>query len=141
MGKGSKYDDNAEDARGVALYGFLEGTTNIVPILVDADGNIQTTPISPSAVTSGRKAVTTAGTAEKLVAAPTPCKKVQVSVDLGSTNPMVIGGSTVVATSDSQAGIVLIPGNAPVDIEIDDVSKLYIDAQTNGDAVCFTYYV
>jgi len=42
MPKGSKYDDNAADARGVALYGFLEGTTDIVPVLVDADGNVQT---------------------------------------------------------------------------------------------------
>ena len=140
MPKGSKYDDNAADARGVALYGFLEGTTDIVPVLVDADGNVQTKAIPPSAVTSGRKVVTTAGTAVKLVAAATPCKRVQVSVDLGSTNPIVIGGSTVVAASDSQVGIVLIRGNAPVTINIDDVSKLYIDAQTNGDAVCFTYY-
>ena len=91
-------------------------------------------------IVSGRKAVTAAGTAEKLVATVTPCYRVDLSADLGNTNPVVIGGPTVVAASDAQKGIVLIPGNAPVTILTNDVSKIYVDAQTNGDAVCFNYY-
>ena len=90
---------------------------------------------------SGRKAITTAGTAEKLVAASTPCVKVELSADLGNTNPVAVGGSGVVAASGSQEGIVLIPGNDPYVIEIDDVVKLWADVQTNGDAVAFNYYV
>ena len=90
-------------------------------------------------IVSGRKAVS-AGVAEKLVATVTPCYRVDLSADLGNDNPVVIGGSTVVAASDAQKGIVLIPGNAPVTILTNDASKIYVDAQTNGDAVCFNYY-
>jgi len=91
-------------------------------------------------IVSGRKAVAAAGTAEQLASSSTPCYRVDVSGDLGNTNPVVIGDSTVVAASGSQKGIVLIPGNDPREILVDDVSKLWVDSQTNGDAVCFNYY-
>ena len=91
-------------------------------------------------IVSGRKAVTTAGVAEKIVAAVTYCYRVDLSADLGNTNPVVIGNSSVVAADSSQRGIVLVPGNPPITILIDDVSKIYVDAQTDGDAVCFNYY-
>lgn len=91
-------------------------------------------------IVSGRKAVTAAGTAEKLVATATYCYRVDLSADLGNTNPVVVGGSDVVAASGSQKGVVLIPGNDPITILIDDVSKIYVDSQTNSDAVCFTYF-
>lgn len=93
------------------------------------------------ALVAGRKAVTAAGTAEKFVATSTYCYRVDVCADLGNTNPVTIGGSTVVAAAGSQEGITLIPGNPPITILTDDVSKLYVDSQTNGDAVCFVYYV
>ena len=93
-----------------------------------------------SKIISGRKVVTTAGTAEKLVSSVTHCYRVDISADLGNTNPIVIGGSTVVAASGSQKGIVLIPGNDPRTILINDVSKIYVDSITSGDAAVFNYY-
>lgn len=87
------------------------------------------------------RTVTTAGTAVQLTATATPCRKVWLNADLGNTNPVVVGDSTVVAANGSQRGIVLIPGNPPVSIEIDDLSKLYVDAQTSGDEVCGVYLV
>lgn len=93
-----------------------------------------------SKIVSGRKAVSNAGTAEQLLSTVTHCYRVDVSADLGNTNPVVLGGSTVVAAEGSQKGIVLIPGNAPRTILIDDVSKIYVDSITDGDAVCFNYY-
>lgn len=110
-----------------------------VPVVATA-ATFSASPAGYTTVVSGRKAVASAATAEKLVAATTACKRVSVAADLGNTNPVVVGGSTVVAANGSQNGIILVPGNAPVDIAIDDVSKLYVDAQTNGDAVCFVYY-
>ena len=92
-------------------------------------------------IVSGRKAVAAHGTAEQLVATATHCFKIDLSADLGNTNPVVLGGSQVVAAAGSQKGIVLIPGNAPLTIIVDDVSKIYVDSQIDGDAVCFTYYV
>jgi len=111
-------------------------------VLFTADGDeIDLGPITtPSAVTSGRKAVSSAGTAERIVASSTPCKYVYLSAALGNTNPVVVGGSGVVAANNTQAGIVLIPGNDPIRVDIDDLNKLYVDAQTNNDAVCYSYF-
>jgi len=92
-------------------------------------------------IVSGRKAIAAAATAEPLVAVTTACYRVDVSADLGNTTPIVIGGSGVVAASGSMEGVVLTPGNPPYTILTDDVSKVYADVQTNGDAACFTYYV
>jgi len=107
--------------------------------IVDADGNQVVPNGSGTTLSDNRKAVATAGTALQLIVASTPCKYVMVSADLGNTNPVVVGGSTVVAASDSQRGIVLVPGNDPVRIDISNVNLLYVDAQTNGDAVTFFY--
>ena len=96
--------------------------------------------VTPSSITSGRKTVATAGSAVTLVVASTPCLWVEVCADLGNTNPVVVGGSGVVAANDAQAGIVLLPGNPPIRMDIDNVQKLYVDAQTNGDSICFNYY-
>lgn len=92
-------------------------------------------------IVSGRKSVTTPGVAEKLVATSTYCFMLIVSADLGNTNPVVVGGSETLAAGGSQKGIVLVPGNNPVTIVVNDVSKVYVDAQTASDAVCFTYFV
>jgi hypothetical protein len=86
------------------------------------------------------KAVTAAGTAERITENATPCVYVDLSADLGNTTPVVVGDSTVVAAEGAMVGIVLVPGNPPHRIEIDDVSKLWVDGQTNGDRVCATYY-
>ena len=121
----------------VLVHG-LNGST-VVALAIDSNGNIKVTP-GGTAITTGRKTVSSAGTAEALVASSTACIRVSVCADLGNTNPVVIGDANVVAASDSQQGLVILPGNPPHDIFIDDVSKLYVDAQTNGDSVCFAYY-
>ena len=90
---------------------------------------------------SGRKAVTPAGTAQKIVAVATGCYRVDLCADPGNTNPVAIGGSAVVALEGSVKGIMLIPGNPPITILTNDVSKIWVDSQTSGDSVCFTYYV
>lgn len=93
-----------------------------------------------SNLVTGRKAVTAAGTAERIVATSTPCFRVDVGADLNNSNPVVVGDSGVVAAAGSMEGTILMPGNAPHVILIDDLYKLYVDSQTNNDAVVFTYY-
>lgn len=119
----------------------VNSTTELVLgiAIVDGDGNQVIPNGSGTTLSDNRKAVATAGTALQLIVASTPCKYVMVSADLGNTNPVVVGGSTVVAASGSQRGIVLVPGNDPVRIDISNVNLLYVDAQTNGDAVTFFY--
>jgi len=92
-------------------------------------------------IVSGRKAVTVAGTAEKIVADATHCYRIDINADMGNSDPVVIGSSNVVAAAGTQAGITLIPGNDPKTILINDASKIWVDAITAGDAVCFVYYV
>ena len=92
-------------------------------------------------IVSGAKAVALAGTAEQVTATETACKFVYLSADLGNTNPVVVGDSSVVAANSSQQGLVLVPGNPPFPLEIDDLSSLYVDAQTNGDRLCYAYVV
>ena len=40
MGAGDKREDLAADAKGVVLYGLIQGTSNLKRILVDSDGKI-----------------------------------------------------------------------------------------------------
>ena len=114
---------------------FFDGSANNAPLLRDIKSRVGTA----GTIVDGTKTITTAGTAVQITATATPCKKVWLNADLGNTNPVVVGGSTVDATAGSMRGIILIPANPPVEIEIDDLSKLYVDAQTNGDEICFVY--
>jgi len=108
--------------------------------IVDASGN-QVIPIGqPTTIVTIRKAVALAGTREQITAVATPCKKVVLCASLGNTNPVVVGDNAVVAANATQRGIVLVPGNDPITIEIDDVSDLWVDSITNGDVVCATYF-
>ena len=81
-----------------------------------------------------------AGTAEKLVGISTYCFRVDVCADTGNRAAVVTGDVNVVAASGAQQGTILLPG-VTVPIYIDDVSKIYVDAIQNGDAVSFTYYI
>jgi hypothetical protein len=45
----------------------------------------------------------------------------------------------VVAADGSERGVQLVPGNPHVEIEIDDLNKLWVDAKTNGGKVCGFY--
>lgn len=91
-------------------------------------------------IVSGRKAVATAGTAEQLLTAATHCFRIDVCADTNNTRAVVVGASNIVATPGSQIGTILLPGEV-VPMYIDDVSKVYVDVQVDGEAVCYTYYV
>ena len=94
-----------------------------------------TSPTPPSGINNGSKAVATAGTAETLVAGSTTCKKVWIWAKDGNTGTRVyFGGATVSSTS----GAVIYKGGVSV-VEIDNVQKIYIDVDSNGDGVQFTY--
>jgi hypothetical protein len=91
-------------------------------------------------IVSGRKAVSSAGSAEQITTDNIQCFLVLISADLGNSNPVVVGDANVVAANDSQQGVVLTPGNPPLAFQVRDVSQIYVDVQTNNDAVCFVYF-
>lgn len=92
-------------------------------------------------IISGRKAVTIPGTAGQFLADANHCYRVDLCADVGNADVVVVGDSNVVAASGSQKGITLFAGNPPITVLVDDVSKLWVDAISAGDAVCFVYYI
>ena len=108
-------------------------------LLVDAISS--ETP--PSAIAQGRKASTTPGTAVKLITDATTCRKVIITALENNTDIIVIGGSGVLAgtTEDggnTRTGTPLQMGQA-MSIDIDDVSKIYMDVVVSGNGCSFLY--
>lgn len=139
-----------EDA-GVAIGGVdVMGGGDFYPILVDPNGHQQIGIVSsalptgaatsanqlpPSSITAGAKTVAVAGTAETLVAISTPCKKIIMTAEDDNTGKIYYGGASV----SSSLGDYLFPAQK-ITLEIDDVQKIYIDADTSTDGVKFTVF-
>jgi hypothetical protein len=85
----------------------------------------------------GRKVVASAGVAEAL-ASDTPCKQVTIMAEGDNTGAIVVGFSTVVASEANRRGIPLLPYGS-VTISIDNLSKIYLDAEQNGEGVTYIY--
>jgi hypothetical protein len=92
-----------------------------------------------SNIGTGRKVVTTAGTAVALVSTNTPCRRVDITAETDNTNPVVVGDANVVAAIATRKGTPLAAG-ATLTIYVDDLSKVYLDAVTSTEGVTFTYY-
>lgn len=92
-----------------------------------------------TAIADGRQTVTTAGTAVQLSATSTKCKKIVITAETDNTNPVVVGGSTVVAALATRRGQPLFPAQTGI-FHVDNLNKLYIDAITNGEGVSYAYY-
>ncbi len=88
----------------------------------------------PSAIGDGSKAVTTAGTAVQLTATLTPCKKVIITGSSSATGKIYIGGSGVSSSTGT-----FIYSSQTLQLDIDDVSKVYIDTDVNGEGIQYTY--
>lgn len=92
----------------------------------------------PTTINSNRKTVTVPGTAEKLLSSETVCRQVIITAPATNSDAVYVGGSNVSAVSGSEKGLLLNPtGSASIDI--DDVSKVWIDAVVAGEGVTFTY--
>jgi hypothetical protein len=85
--------------------------------------------------------VTTAGTRVALASARTSACWVNVQSKTGNTGAIYVGGSTIAAgrgyTLMSQGDGFLLPPVA--DINMYDLSTIYVDAATNGEGVNILY--
>lgn len=90
-------------------------------------------------IRDGRKTVTAAGTAERLVSSNTSCRKVTIMAELDNTGYIVVGDSTVVATPATRRGIPLSAG-VSLTLDVEDLYAIYIDAETSGDGVTYLYH-
>lgn len=96
------------------------------------------TGATPDAIGDGLKLVTTAGTRETL-AASTAIHSVTITAKQTNTGTVVVGGSTVVAASGAtRRGVPLNAGDS-ITIDIDNLSKIYLDVTVNGEGVTYTY--
>jgi len=86
------------------------------------------------AIGDGSATVTTAGTRVQLTTTATPCKKVRITANGANTGNIFVGGSTIA----SGRGKSLVPLQ-DVEIEIDDLSKVYLDSSVNGEGVHYVY--
>lgn len=84
----------------------------------------------------GSLELTSAGTAVA-IASSTACRYVDISTNGGLAN---IGVSGAVATSGSEVGITIYPGNLPYRVMTDNLNKVYAAGAT-GARLSWTYYV
>ena len=90
----------------------------------------------------GAKTVTTAGTAEALVASSTLATWVRITSKSGNTNPVYVGDSNVDNTTSPQMALasaldyVVLSPTEGFDI---DLAEIYVDVTTNGEGVDFLY--
>ncbi len=99
--------------------------------------SIEVLPV-PTALSPGRKTIAVTNTAVQLVAVSTPCTKVDIKAFSANVNDIVIGDSSIVYTLGFRTGFFISSGES-YHIEIDDVSKIYINGAIN-EGVTFTYY-
>ena len=99
--------------------------------------SVETQEIVADTIGDGSQTVTTAGTRVQLTTTATPCRLVNIFAKAGNTGNIFVGGSTV----SSARGIVLEQARSTDWFPIDDLSKVYIDAATNGDGVQYAFVV
>ena len=105
--------------------------------------NVQQQPYN--SITTGIKTVTTAGTAERLVASSTPCKMVMIQNTSDQGDPSCIGDVNVVAAEATHRGVLIHTEDlkeyqGPQIFYIDDLYKLWVDVRVSGNSVTYTYF-
>ena len=93
----------------------------------------------PSRIISGRKAVTTPGSALAIYSAQA-CRKVIITAPASNSDMVYLGANNVSAVAGSEMGVILSPTGSAT-LEIDDASKLYVDAVHAGDAITFNIFI
>lgn len=94
---------------------------------------------SYTTITSGNKSVAVAGTAERIVAISTPCKKITITARMTNADTVVIGDLSVIAALPGRTGTPLIQGQS-YDLQIDDANKIYVNSVENSDGVSFNIF-
>lgn len=113
----------------------LGGGAMLVPSMGPTGGGVK----KPATIIgSGRTVVSVAGTAVKIQNTSQVCREITITALDSNTDAIFVGGSDVLATAGSEKGLLLTPTGS-VTIDIDDVSKIYVDARESGDAVTYTY--
>lgn len=96
-----------------------------------------------ASIVSGRKVVTTAGTAVQLSATSVAIRGVVITAETDNTNPVTVGGSDVVGALATRKGVPLAAGASIAlnanDDGVDELSDIWIDAVTSTEGVTYLY--
>jgi hypothetical protein len=136
---GSLFNEGEPDER-IGLHNVILNSDGD-PITPATEDSLDKLTTSTSFVT-GRKTVTTHNTPVQITATPTSVKYVTIQALPGNVGSISVGHSDAVRASPeaSMNGIMLEAGDAyPVDI--DDLSKVWIDASVDGEGVTYMYHV
>jgi len=87
----------------------------------------------PSTIGDGTKVVATAGT-QLALAASTACKRVYITGLPTNTNKVYIGGSGISSSTGT-----FIYASQTIVIDIANLASIYIDVDTNGEGVQYSY--
>lgn len=89
---------------------------------------------------SGRKTVSSAGTAEALSSVSIGIKGCVVCAEDSNTGTISVGGQNgTVAVEPTRTGIYLLTADCAM-IPVNDLSNIYVNSTINGDGVTFGYY-
>lgn len=117
-----------KDGKSVNL---LEGLSQVIS--GGGGGPRQVGIKSTTALKTGQKTVTTAGTQEVLATKET-IKSITIKALAGNTGIVYIGDSSV----DSSTGLELSAGES-LSLDINEISLIYVDVATSGEGVSFIY--
>ena len=90
-------------------------------------------------MSSGRKTVTTAGTAERITSSAFSIQKIVITAETDNTGVIVVGDANVVASLSTRQGIPLSAGQS-ITLLLSDLSKVWLDTTVNGDGVTYLYF-
>ena len=97
------------------------------------------TPVFASGIVSGTVTVTTTGTTVQISSTLTTIKGIWLSGDILSGAVMTVGDSVVVGWVSGMKGIVIVPGNQPLFLQITELSRLWVDSNINGGKLAYAY--
>jgi hypothetical protein len=93
-----------------------------------------------SRATSGRKTVTTPGTAVQLNANSVPCKRIYITALSADVGTVYVGGPDVLAVpAGSTTGTPLTAGQSLI-VPMWDLASTYIDSTSASEGVTYTCY-
>lgn len=127
---------NDQDGKFQLLKKILQNQSLAQTELIAAINAMSEDPVVGSDPVTGTDIICdTAGVAKQGVASPSP-DGVLVSGRAGNTGTVYIGGPTVTNASGSRQGLPLFQGGmTPIRYPASDVSKIFVNADTNGDGV------
>ncbi len=130
MGKEFKVTDSKEALLWRIWQAILGGS---------GGGGLPVAPVSPTnaGLGQGRQVVATPGTPVAL-AASTASKVITIQAEKDNTSDIIVGAAGVVGPVATRQGVYLSPGDS-VDIPVNDLSLVYIDALVATEGVTYIY--